>query len=428
MAPRFLALGSRTHSRRRRAHVLGLTSLPGLECLEQRTLLSASLALYNGNYAGTYKGQSVVDNNGTTTKSTVTATAVQATITNGAITLTIPGGTGIGTVTTNGSISGTVSAQIQGGTVPISFVGKVTSVNAAGIAASGTWSYADTVNGVEVSGKGTWTAESAPVLTDFDADYTGTYKGSTITTTNGKHTKSTVAATSFQSVISDGAITTTFPAGSLLTSGTGTIAANGAITGTTSFQEDGVTVTVTFNGSATRSLTGVRASGTWSFSVNLGGGSTETGTGTWSAQSVVSYNGSFAGQFSGTETVDDVRDRTSVHRKQQHIGDDLQRHAQPDDPGRCRPRFERRGNRHGNGRRERQHHRHGQSDHSQLRRSCGDGPLYRHRDTDAERRSVDQRHVDLLRRSRHDDGRHVQCQRQLRVGEHAGGRLNRVPS
>jgi hypothetical protein len=305
MAPRFLALASRTHSRRRRAHVLGLTSLPGLECLEQRTLLSASLALYNGNYAGTYKGQSVVDNNGTTTKSTVTATAVQATITDGAITLTIPGGTGIGTVTTNGSISGTVSAQIQGGTVPVSFVGKVTSVNAAGIAASGTWSYADTVNGLEVSGQGTWTAKSAPVLTDFDANYTGTYKGSTVTTTNGKHTKSTVAATSFQSVISDGAITTTFPAGSLLTSGTGTIAANGAITGTTSFQEDGVTVTVTFNGSATRSLTGVRASGTWSFSVNLGGGSTETGSGTWSAQSVVSYNGSFAGQFSGTETVDD---------------------------------------------------------------------------------------------------------------------------
>jgi hypothetical protein len=304
MASRFLGLNSRPRSRRR-SRILTLAPLPGIECLEERTLLSASLALYNGNYAGSYKGHAVVDNNGTITKSTVTATAVQATITNGAITLTTNGGTGIGTVTTNGTVSGTVNVSIQGGSVPVSFIGNVTAVNAAGIKTSGTWSYSDTVNGVVVSGQGTWSATSAPVLTDFDASYSGSYKGSTATTTNGKTTKSTVAATSYQAVIQDGSISVTFPAGSFLTTGTGTIALNGSITGTTTFQEDGETVTVSFNGNATRSLSGVRASGTWSFSVNLGGGVTEKGSGTWSAQSVVDFDGSYAGDFTGSEIVND---------------------------------------------------------------------------------------------------------------------------
>jgi hypothetical protein len=305
MALRFLGLPSRRPRARSGARILALAPSPGIECLEERTLLSASLALYNGNYAGSYKGHEIVDNNGTITKSTVSPTAVQATITNGAITVTISGGTGIGTVATDGSISGTVNASIQGGSVPVAFIGKVTAVKAAGMTANGTWSYSGTVSGVEVSGQGSWTATSAPVLTDFDASYSGSYKGSTVTDNNGKSTKSAVAQTSFQAVIQNGAVTITFPSGSLLTTGTGTIALNGSIAGTTTLEADGASVTVNFDGNATRSLTGVHASGTWSFTANFGNGVTESGNGTWTAQSVVDFDGTFAGDFTGSLIVDD---------------------------------------------------------------------------------------------------------------------------
>ncbi len=124
-------------------------------------------------------------------------------------------------------------------------------------------------------------------------------------TTTAKAQKARVSATSFQALIQDGAVTVTFPSGSLLTAGIGTIAVNGSLTGTTTFQEDGVTVTVNFDGNATRSLTGVHASGTWSFTANLGSGITETGSGTWTAQSVVDFDGTFAGNFTGSLVVDD---------------------------------------------------------------------------------------------------------------------------
>ena len=62
----------------------------------------------------------------------------------------------------------------------------------------------------------------------------------------------------------------------------------GAITGSVTYTQNGLPIPVTAMGQATRSLSGVVESGTWTFSVNLGGGVTETGSGTWSAQSVLS--------------------------------------------------------------------------------------------------------------------------------------------
>lgn len=277
-----------------------------IEFLEERTLLSASLALYNGIYSGTFKGTETVNNNGTITTTKETANAFQATITNGVIAVTISGGSGSGIVGSNGNISGTLNTTVNGQPVTVSFTGSVTAANHSTTKIVGTWSYSANLGaGVTVSGEGNWTGSSPLAITDFDGNYDGTYQGTVTVNNNGTKTTSTISTTPFTAVNSDGTITVTFTSGSGLSPGTGTIDINGDISGTTSFVDDGVTVTVTATGHATRSLSGVAESGKWSFTANLGGGVTETGKGTWAAQSVLDFDGAYTGSFNGSTVLND---------------------------------------------------------------------------------------------------------------------------
>jgi PhoPQ-activated pathogenicity-related protein len=265
------------------------------------TIAPPPLALYNGNYSGTYSGTSVVNNNGTITTTPVAPTAYTLVINDGQVAVSIPGGSGTGTVDSAGNISGSVTIQIDGVNVAVPLSGTITAASPSGTAAAGTWQYsANLGNGIVVSGNGSWTASAAQVVTDFDGNYAGNYQGSIVLNNNGQITTSPVASTSYTATISNGALQVLFPASTGLSVGTGTIGANGNLTGTTSFVTNGVTVTVTYTGTATRSLSGVQASGTWSFTSNLGNGVTETGQGTWSASSVLNFNASYAGNFSGT--------------------------------------------------------------------------------------------------------------------------------
>jgi PhoPQ-activated pathogenicity-related protein len=265
------------------------------------TIAPPPLALYNGNYSGTYTGTSVVNNNGTITTTPVAATPLTAIIKNGQIAVTIPGGTGTGTVDSQGDVSGSVNIQIDGVTVAVPFTGMIAAVGPSGTAATGSWQYsAKVANGIVVSGKGSWTAGSAQIVTDFDGNYAGSYQGSVLVKDNGQTTTSAVAATSFTGVVSNGFAQFTFPTSTGLATGTATIGANGSLAGTTSFVTNGVTVTVTFAGTATRTLSGVQATGTWSFTANLGNGVVESGQGTWSLARVLIFNASYAGSFSGT--------------------------------------------------------------------------------------------------------------------------------
>jgi hypothetical protein len=306
MIPRLIGFRSSRPRRRAlsRGRSFGSTTCSAIESLEQRTLLSASLALFNGSYAGTFKGTETVNTNGQVAKTTVTATAVQAIITNGVVSVSFAGGTGSGIVNSNGAISGTVNTTIQGQVVPVSFTGTVSTANNSTTKITGSWSYsANLGSGVTVSGTGTWTASSALVLTDFDGNYNGTYQGTEVVNNNGTKTTSAVSSTAFQAVIASGAITDTFASSSGLSNGVGTISLQESISGTTSLLVDGVTVTVTDTGHATRSLSGVEGSGTWSFTANLGGGVVETGKGTWSIQSVLVFDGAYTGSFNGSTTV-----------------------------------------------------------------------------------------------------------------------------
>jgi len=244
------------------------------------TIAPPALALYNGNYTGTYTGTSVVDNNGTITTSPVTATAYTAVIKDGVISVTIPGGSGTGTVDSQGDITGSVNIQIDGVTVAVPFTGMIAAVGPSGTTANGTWQYSANVgNGIAVSGNGSWTMSGAQVVTDFDGNYAGSYQGSVVVN-NGQTTTSTVVPTSFTAAISNGFAQFAYPSSTGLATGTGTIAANGNLTGSTSFITNGVTVAVNFTGIATRSLSGVQATGIWSFTANLGNGVVETGQGT----------------------------------------------------------------------------------------------------------------------------------------------------
>jgi hypothetical protein len=305
MVPQLISI-FRSHPRARaRARFLALAPCAAIECLEERTLLSASLALFNGNYAGSYKGTVVVNNKGTITTSAVTATAFQSTFTNGVIATTTPAGAGTGSVNSNGAIAGTVNSQTNGVNFPITFSGNITAVNSSGTAAAGGWSYSVNLgNGVTVTGNGTWTASAAPVVSDFNGNYAGNYAGTVVTNNNGTTTNSAVNTTAFTAVINNGSINVTFPSPTGLTAGPATINVNGNITGTASFVDDGVTVTVNYMGSATRSLSGVNASGTWTFTANLGNGVTQSGTGTWTTQSVLVADGTYTGSFNGSTVLD----------------------------------------------------------------------------------------------------------------------------
>lgn len=290
------------------------SAVAAMEWLEERTLLSAaspiapaSLALYNGTYAGTFSGTSVVVTNGQSTTTPVAATAFQSTINDGAITVTGVGLSGSGTVNSRGVVNGSVNVQIEGATVAVAFTGKITSADNSGTAASGSWKYSENLgNGVVVRGHGSWSDSAAQVVSDFDGNYAGSYKGSTLLNDNGHVTKTKEPVTSFPAVISNGVVQVSYPSSTGLAVGTGTIDANGNIAGTTSFvAQGGVTVTVNFSGTATRSSSGVQATGTWSFSANLGAGVSETGQGTWTIKRVLIFDGSYAGTFNGTIVDDD---------------------------------------------------------------------------------------------------------------------------
>ena len=261
---------------RRRAFARGLSSWSprsAIESLEERTLLSASLALFNGSFAGSYKGSETVNNNGHVSTITVNPSAFQATIVNGVASVTIAGGTGTGIVGSNGSLSGTVNTTIAGQPVAVAFTGSVTAANNSTTQTAGSWSFSTSLGGgVTVTGQGTWAGSSAVVVTDFDGNYNGSYQGTLTVNNNGSVSTIPVSPTAFQTANANGTIADTFAAGSPLSNGTGTINAQGNINSSVTYTQNGVPITVTATGHATRSLSSVVESGTWTFTVNLGGG------------------------------------------------------------------------------------------------------------------------------------------------------------
>jgi hypothetical protein len=305
MVPQLLALLRSRPRARSRARALVSQSWPAIENLEERTLLSsATLAILNGNFTGTYSGSVTVNNNGTITKTPVTSTAFTMTINNGAITSTTPVGTGTGTVDINRNIVGTVNAPYQNQTVAISVAGKITNVNAIQTAAFGTWSFSVNLGGgVTATGSGNWSATAPQTLSNFDGNYLGSYQGSVTVNNHGTITTNPVNPSSFTAVISNGAIAVTFPAASGLT-GSATIDVAGHVNGSTTYVENGVTITVTSTGHASRGLSGVNASGSWNIkATQLATGVTFSGKGTWTMQSVLVLDGSYAGSATGNVTV-----------------------------------------------------------------------------------------------------------------------------
>jgi hypothetical protein len=306
MVPQFGALLRSRPRARTRARSFLSPSLPAIENLEERTLLSsATLAILNGNFTGTYKGTVTVNNNGTVTKQTVTATAFQMTINNGAINFTTPVGNGTGTVDINRNITGTVNAPFEGGNVPISVAGKITNVNANQTVGSGTWSFSTNLGGgVTATGSGSWSASAPQILSNFDGNYAGTYQGSVTENNNGTKTTTNIDPGTFTAVVSNGVMTTTFPSSSGLTSQSATIDVTGRLRSTTTFVEDGVTITVSATGPTSRGMQGVNGSGTWSFKANLPGGISLTGSGTYTLQSVLVLDGTYSGSVTGNVEVD----------------------------------------------------------------------------------------------------------------------------
>jgi hypothetical protein len=69
--------------------------------------------------------------------------------------------------------------------------------------------------------------------------------------------------------------------------GTGTIDSNGNITGTVTFESDGVTVTATFAGKAIQTTLGNVITGTWSYTENEGNGITVSGSGVWNVSNTI---------------------------------------------------------------------------------------------------------------------------------------------
>jgi hypothetical protein len=307
MVPQLLALLRSRPRARSRSRALLPASLPAIENLEERTLLSsATLAILNGNYTGTYSGTVTVNNNGSITKTPVTSTAYTMTINNGAITVTTPAGNGTGTVDINRNIVGSVSAQYQNQTIPISFVGKITNVNAVQDAAFGTWSFSVNLGGgVTATGSGNWSASAPQELSNFNGNYAGTYQGSITESQHGSSTTTPITPGTFTALINNGVITTTFPGASGLAGESGTINVSGRINGTTTFVEDGVTITVTSSGPASRGTNGVNASGVWTFRASLPGGVFLTGSGTWTMESILVLDGSYAGTTTGNVTLND---------------------------------------------------------------------------------------------------------------------------
>jgi hypothetical protein len=314
MVPQLLALFRPYPRARSRARVLNSQTWPAIENLEERTLLSsATLAILNGNFTGTYSGSVTVNNNGSVTKTPVTATAFTMTTNNGAVTFTSPVGNGTGTVDINRNIVGTVSAPYQSQTVPISLAGKITNVNALQTAASGSWTFSVNLGGgVTATGSGGWSASAPQALSNFNGLYDGTYQGAVTVTQNGSTTTTPITPGAFSSFINNGVILSSFPSSSGVTSPGGTIDVNGRINGSVTLVEDGVTITVTASGPASRGLGGVNGSGVWTFRANLPGGIFVTGRGTWTLESVLDLDGVYAGTASGNVTIDDNGTITNI--------------------------------------------------------------------------------------------------------------------
>ena len=166
-------------------------------------------------------------------------------------------------------------------TVAVTFTGTATR-SLSGVQAAGTWSFtANLGNGVMETGQGTWSL--ARVLT-FNGSYGGSFSGTVVTDNNGTTTTSSlpgsgVTNTSVELAVSNGVVTVSVPG--VAGTGTGTIDAEGNITGTVTFQSEGLTVTVHFVGKAIQTTTGDLITGTWSYTENYGGGVVVSGSGVW---------------------------------------------------------------------------------------------------------------------------------------------------
>jgi len=306
MVPRLLTLFR--PPTRARSGARALHSQPSaIESLEERILLSsATLAILNGNFTGTYSGTVTVKNNGAITKTPVTATAFTMTTNNGAINFTTPVGNGTGTVDINRIIVGTVNAQYQNQIVPISLSGKITNVNAIRTAGNGSWSFSLNLGGgVTATGSGTWSATAPQTLSNFNGDDIGTYQGAVNVTQNGSTTTTPITPGTFYAAINNGVVGIGFPGSSGLRSQGGTIDVNGRINSTATFVEDGVTIPVTASGPAWRGQDGINGNGVWTFKANLPGGIYVQGRGTWTLESVLDFDGVYEGTGSGNVTVDD---------------------------------------------------------------------------------------------------------------------------
>ena len=307
MVPQMLALLRSRPRARSRARVFVSPTCAGIENLEERTLLSsATLAILNGSFTGTYKGSVTVNNNGTKTTTPVTSTAFQMTINNGAINFTTPNGNGTGTVNIGRNITGTVNVPNDGGTIPVAVVGKITNVNAIQTVGSGTWSFSVNLGGgVTATGSGSWSATAPQVLSNFNGNYAGTYQGSLTVNDHGTKTTTPVDVSPFTAVINNGAMTISFPSSSGVT-GSATIDINGRVTGSSTFTENGVTITVTSGGPASRGMQGVNGSGTWSIkATTISTGVTLTGSGTYNFHSVLVLDGSYTGSATGNVVQND---------------------------------------------------------------------------------------------------------------------------
>ena len=314
MIPRLLTL-LRAHPRARsRARALNSQPWPAIESLEERTLLSsATLAILNGNFTGTYSGTVTVNHNGSIIKTPVTSTAFTMTTNNGAIDFTTLVGSGTGTVDVNRNIVGTVNGQYQNQIVPISVSGEITNVNAIQTAAFGSWNFSVNLGGgVTATGSGNWSASAPQTLSNFNGDYSGTYQGAVTVTQNGSTTTTPITPGTFAAAINNGVVSTSFSSSSGVTSQGGTIDVNGRINSTVTFVEDGVTITVAASGPASRGRNGVNGSGVWTFRANLPGGIFVTGRGTYTLESVLDLDGVYAGTVTGSATVDDFDTITNI--------------------------------------------------------------------------------------------------------------------
>jgi hypothetical protein len=144
---------------------------------------------------------------------------------------------------------------------------------------------------------------SAATLAILNGNFTGTYSGSVTVKNNGTINKTPVTSTAFTMTINNGAINFTTSVGD----GTGTVDIDRNIVGMVNAQYQNQTVPISLSGKITN-VNAIRTAGngSWSFSVNLGGGVTATGSGTWSAtapQTLSNFDGDGIGTYQGAVSV-----------------------------------------------------------------------------------------------------------------------------